>query len=171
MTPDGNHTTAEPPLVGRYNIDTGSSTVIFRTAHMFGLGPVRGTFAIVSGTADIAEPLAGSAVHVELDAASFTTGSKGRDGAIRSARFLDAAGHPTITYETGSITESTLTGTLTVRDVSQPVTLTIEEYAQTPKGFTARATTRIDRMAFGVKAARGMAQRHLDVELQVTFVR
>ena len=47
----------QTPQLGRYEIDASQSRVTFRTRQMFGLGPVRGTFAIRSGTADIAEPL------------------------------------------------------------------------------------------------------------------
>ncbi|GAA1368592.1 YceI family protein [Streptomyces beijiangensis] len=170
MENNRDHTTTAPPL-GRYRIDTGASAVVFRTRHLFGLAPVRGTFAVRSGTVDIAEPLGASAVRVEIDAASFTTGSGARDGAVRSARFLDTARHPVLTYATDGITEAALTGTLTVCGVSRPVTLAIEEYAMTPEGFTARATTRIDRTEFGVTASRGMAGRYLEVELTVSCVR
>jgi polyisoprenoid-binding protein YceI len=159
-----------PPRLGRYLIDT-TSTVTFTTRHIFGLAPVRGTFAVRSGTVDVAEPLDDSVVSVEIDAATFATGTKARDSAVRSARFLDTDRHPVLTYVSDGVTESALTGTLTASGVSRPVTLTIEEYATDPEGFTARATTRIDRTEFGVTAARGMAGRYLDVELKVRCVR
>src|SRR5262249_15913635 len=50
------HTESEimqAPQLGHYEIDASRSTVRFRTRHMFGLGPVRGTFAIRSGSAEI----------------------------------------------------------------------------------------------------------------------
>jgi SAM-dependent methyltransferase len=42
------------PQLGHYEIDASRSTVIFRARHMFGLGSVRGTFAVRSSAADIA---------------------------------------------------------------------------------------------------------------------
>src|SRR6516165_201376 len=75
--------TQAPPL-GHYEIDVSRSRVKFRTRHMFGLGPVRGTFAIRSGSADIAEPLADSAIHAEIDTASFRTGNRQRDRSVLS---------------------------------------------------------------------------------------
>jgi polyisoprenoid-binding protein YceI len=163
-------TTATPRL-GAYRIDTAASTVTFTTRHFFGLAPVRGTFALRSGTVDIAEPRAASAVHVEIDTASFTTGDGARDDAVRSPRFLDTARHPVMTYTADGLTDTTLTGTLTVCGVARRIPLTVEAYDATPEGFTARATARIDRMHFGVTAARGLAGRYLEVEVRVSCVR
>ena len=63
--------------------------------------PVRGTFAIRSGSVDIAEPLADSAVRAEIDAASFRTGNQQRDQTVLSARFLDADRFPVISFRDG----------------------------------------------------------------------
>ena len=60
-----------------------------------------------------------------------------------------------------------LTGELTVRDVSQPVTLAIESVEAADRGFRARATTRIDRYAFGLTRLKGMGGRFFDIELVV----
>ena len=162
---------AATPQLGRYEIDTGSSTVRFRTRHLFGLGPVRGSFAIRAGTVDIAEPLAGSRIRAEIDAASFRTGNPARDAAVRSARLLDAKTHPVMTFTSERTDGSTLTGTLTVRDVTRPVTLSIEQSAVSPGSFTARAAARIDRTEFGVTASRGLAGRYLDLTLEVRCLR
>ena len=159
------------PQLGRYEIDPGGSTVTFRTRHLFGLGPVRGTFAIRSGTIDVAEPLADSGAHADIEAASFRTGNGQRDGVVRSARFLDASRHPLITFRSEGIDHSVLTGTLTVRGVTRPVTLAVELADVSPQSFTARATTRVDRTEFGVSASRGLAGRYLDLSLEVRCVR
>lgn len=49
--------------------------------------------------------------------------------------------------------------------MTRPVTLVIEPAEAHGNGFRARATARIDRYACGVTAAKGMAGRHLDIEL------
>src|SRR5580700_8424465 len=105
--------------LGRYEIDASRSRVTFRTRHMFGLGPVRGTFAIRSGSVDIAEPLTDSAIHAEIDTASFRTPNPVRNQSVRSAKFLDAARFPVISFRDGRVCADgrTLSGTLTVRDV------------------------------------------------------
>ncbi|MFI6683850.1 YceI family protein [Streptomyces sp. NPDC050485] len=170
METNQDRTTAAPGL-GRYEIDPAGSTVTFTTRHVFGLLPVHGSFAIRSGTVDIVEPLTASSVRAEVDPASFRTGSRQRDTAVRSARFLDTARHPVMTYTADRLDGTALTGTLTVCGVTQPVTLAIENSASSAGAFTARATTRIDRTRFGVTASRGMAGRYLDVRVEVRCVR
>jgi two-component system sensor histidine kinase DesK len=59
-------------------------------------------------------------------------------------------------------------GELTIRQISSPVTLAIDSVEPAGAGFRARATTRVDRYALGVTAAKGMAARHLDIDLAVT---
>jgi polyisoprenoid-binding protein YceI len=158
-----------PPL-GRYEIDVSRSKVTFRTRHMFGLGPVRGTFAIRSGSVDIAEPLGDSAVHAEIDAASFRTGNGQRDQAVLSARLLDAARFPALSFR-GQPDGKTIHGTLTVRDVARPVSLSIGQLTVGGQSFTATATVRVDRTEFGVTAMRGLAGRYLDLTAEVRCTR
>lgn len=119
------------------------------------------------------DPAAGQAsATVALSTASFDTGNPSRDRTVRSGRFLDASQYPHITYRAGTLTQAggrwMLSGELTVRQVSSPVTLTIESVEPAQAGFRVRATARIDRYALGVTAARGMAARHLDLDLAVT---
>lgn len=161
------HVTATPQL-GRYDIDTRGSISTFRTRHLFGLMPVRGTFTIRTGTIDVAEPLTDSSIRVEIETASFYTGDERRDGNVRSARFLDAARHPIMTFVSERVDGNAVSGTLTVRDVARPVSLSIERSAVSPEAFTARATARVDRTEFGVTASRGLAGRYLDLSMEVT---
>ncbi|WP_199429542.1 YceI family protein [Qaidamihabitans albus] len=170
MNTKRDHGTATPQL-GRYEIDTSNSAVTFRSRHLFGLMPVRGTFAIRTGTVDVAEPLACSSVHVEIETASFHTGNERRDSDVRSARFLDTHRHPVLTFVAEHVDARTIAGTLTALGVTRPVDLSVEQFDVSPGAFTARATTRIDRTEFGVTAARGLAGRHLDVSLAVKCVR
>lgn len=163
-------TLAAPP-VGRYEIDTSRSTVRFRTRHLFGLAPVRGTFAIRGGTIEVAEPPTGSTAHAEIDAASFRTGNPARDKTVRSARFLGASRYPVMTFVSERLTPPTVPGTLTVRGVTRPVALSIEHLEVEPGSFTARAAVRIDRTEFGVTASPGMAGRRLDLTVEIRCVR
>jgi polyisoprenoid-binding protein YceI len=159
------------PGPGRYEIDTSCSAVTFRTRHLFGLAPVRGSFAIRAGTIDVAEPLVGSSVYVQIDAASFRTGNEQRDSNVRSERLLDAGRYPDITFGSEGMDGPALTGTLTVRNVTMPVSLSIEQSTVTPRSFNVLATTRIDRNEFGVTAYRGLAARYLDMTVEVRCVR
>ena len=134
--------------------------------------------AIRGGLVDIADPITDSSVQVEIDTTSFHTGSRHRDGDVRSARFLDAARYRSMTFTSERLDRSEgrwmLAGTLTVRDIARPVSLTIERSTVqpgTPNSFVVWASTRIDRTEFGLTAAKGMAGRHLDVSLRILGVR
>ena len=159
------------PRPGRYEIDTSCSAVTFRTRHLFGLAPVRGSFTIRAGTIDVGEPLGGSSVHVQIDPASFRTGNGQRDDNVRSERLLDADRYPVITFRSEGVDGPALTGTLTVRNVTMPVTLSIEQTTVRARWFNARASTRIDRTEFGLTAYRGVAGRYLDLTIEVRCVR
>jgi polyisoprenoid-binding protein YceI len=168
----------QAPPIGRHGIDLRGSTITFKSRHLFGLAPVAGTMAIRHGLVDIADPLTESSVQVEIDTASFHTGSRHRDQDVRSPRFLDAERYPSMTFTSRRLARSngrwTLFGTLTVRDIARPVSLTIERSTVPPgqpTSFVVWATTRIDRTEFGLTAARGLAGRHLDISLRIQGVR
>ncbi len=163
---------ASVPAAGRYRVDPARSSVTFRTRHLFGLGAVSGTMTVASGEITVDPEVPQAAVTAVVSAASFETGSRARDRDVRSARFLNTAQHPDITFRAGNLTGAagrwTLAGELTVRDVTSPATLALESVERAGAGFVACATTRIDRYAFGVTAAKGLATRYLDVTLSVT---
>ena len=163
-------TKAIPPL-GRYQIDPDGSRVTFRTRHLFGLAPVRGSFALRGGTVDVTEPLTASRIHAEIDAASFRTGNPMRNAQVRSAQFLAADAHPVMAFSSEVLDGQVLAGTLTVREVTRPVSVLAEITEVSPGSFTARATVRIDRYDFGVTASRGLAGRYLDVTVEARCVR
>jgi polyisoprenoid-binding protein YceI len=76
-----------------------------------------------------------------------------------------------LTFTSGELDRAVINGMLTVRDVTRPVSLAVEEAVTSPRSFTARATTRIDRTDFGLVAARGLAGRYLDISVEVQCVR
>jgi polyisoprenoid-binding protein YceI len=165
--------TATAPQPGHYDIDPSRSRVTFATRHLFGLGRVTGSFAIRGGTADVTEPVAASAIYAEIETASFRTKNRQRDHSVLSPRFLDPAGHPVMTFRSDRIEAAgqVLTGTLTVRGTTRPVTLAVTRCDVSPGSFTARVTTRIDRTEFGITAAGGLAARYLDLTVEVQCTR
>jgi polyisoprenoid-binding protein YceI len=64
-----------------------------------------------------------------------------------------------------------LPGMLTVRGVTRPASLLIEQIAVTPESFTAGGTMHIDRAEFGVTAYRALADRYLGRTVEVRCVR
>lgn len=158
------------PAAGRYRIDADRSSVEFRTRHMFGLGSVSGTMRVASGEINLDPAVPQVSIAATVDATSFASGHKKRDSDVHK-KFLQVEAHPEFTFRAAGLTEAenrwTVTGQLTVLGVSEPVTLSIESVEIAGQGFVTRAATRIDRYAYGVTAAKGMAARYLDVVLTV----
>ncbi|MFC9945007.1 YceI family protein [Streptomyces pratensis] len=159
------------PAPGTYTIDPERSTITFRTRHVFGLAGVDGSFSVLSGRIRIAAEAAESDATAVVDAASFTTGNDTRDKVVRSDKYLATAAHPHISFTSDVVRESqgsyTLHGELTVRATTRPVELLIEQSSSGAEEISFRATTKIDRYAFGITADKGMTARHLTLTLDV----
>lgn len=161
--------TLQTPQTGRYSLDTTTPSVAFATRHMFGLGKVRGQFAVTRGTVTVADRIEDSALDIEISAASFSTRNPLRDGQVRSALFLSARRHPVITFRSTAVESGpaswVIPGTLTVKGTSAPVELTVTGIAVHGSSVVFTATATIDRYALGVTMMRGMAARHLTVQI------
>ncbi len=121
--------------------------------------PVEGIFEKFS--AEIVfdpENLEGSRATVRIDTASVNSQSKDRDDAIRSAGLLDVAQWPSALFETETFTRTgpeafEAKGTLTLRDITQEVTLPFElRLSEAGDAWTAQATgkLRVWRLDYGV---------------------
>lgn len=172
-TLDAQHVPAALPA-GRYGIDPGGSSIRFRTRHLFGLGAVSGKMAISSGEIVVTDPPASSTVSATVDAATFDTSNARRDRDVRSARFLHVDEHPTMSFAASAPVSRdghwVIPGQLTVRQTTRPIELTVHSLGMTAGKVRARATTRVDRYAFGIAGAKGMAARHLDVDVDLELV-
>src|SRR5215211_1320687 len=111
-----------------WTIDPAHSTVEFVAKHMM-ITTVKGRFAEFEGTivAD-EEHLADSSVEVTMKAASLDTRSEQRDAHLRPD-FLDVETYPEVTFRStglsGTKDEFQLTGDLTIRGVTRPITLDV----------------------------------------------
>ena len=127
----------EVPGPGKWELDHDHTVLSFVARHMI-FTKVRGRFIDFSGAIFIEEDLTQSRVVLEIDAASLATGVNDRDNHLRSADFLNVEEFPNITFKSTSVdlAESTLTGDLTIRGTTHPVTLpfTYEGTAPYPWG-------------------------------------
>ena len=168
-------TDTQLPAPGRCYLDPDATTVRFATRHLFGLAPVRGAMPVLSGAVHVGDPIGTSLVQVELDAAGFATGNQQRDAMVRGPRYLDGDAHPTVTFTAdGPVRDETgwrLDGTLTVRGVTRPARLRITRVSADGDAFVVDAETRVDRVAFGITATRGLAARYLRVSVHARVVR
>jgi polyisoprenoid-binding protein YceI len=115
------------PEAGTFTLDPPHTFAYFAVQHLV-VGRVRGRFNAVSGTITIADDPQSSTVVVQIETASISTQNETQDEDLRSARYLDVAAFPCMTYRGTGVTPQlgggwTVTGELTVRDVTRPVAL------------------------------------------------
>ena len=124
------------------------------------LSKVRGQFTGISGTiVDAADDPKRSSVKAAIDVTTLITGDPQRDEHLRSPDFFDVANHPTMTFESRSISgpreHLKVTGDLTIRGQTREVTLDVtfnglgtNPLGQAVAGFT--AVTQLNRKDFGL---------------------
>lgn len=156
------------PAAGRYTLDPLRSSLTLRT-RLFGLHGLSVSMYVAEGQIDVDPAGPRAMVTAAVSAASFSTDNPRRDRDIRSPRFLQADKYPVLAYRAGTLGEDdgrlTLAGELTVRDATKPVTLEIDSIRRTGRGFLAHATTRVDRVDFGLTTARWMGGRFFEIDL------
>ena|GEM_PF-472252 len=159
------------PTPGIYRIEPGASTVEFTTTHLFGLGKVAGKLTIDAGGISVATTPTASTVSLTVPTFSFDTGNSSRDKAVTSKRFLDATRHPVISFASSELQQDgdhgLLTGDLTLRGVSTPLDVRIDEAVCEGSSFTATATGVVDRYDPGVTKVKGVAGRRLEFAVTI----
>lgn len=167
------------------SIDPSHSAIHFSVRHMM-FAKVRGSFGSwkTELTLDPAQ-IERSRVEVEIDARSIDTGVTDRDAHLRSADFLDVEKYPVIRFRSTGIEAGkdmlTVNGELTIRDVTRPVTLTVDRLGEGTDpwgkqrfGFSARGS--IDRKDFGLswnqvlEAGGVLVGERVDIEIDVQAV-
>lgn len=147
-----------PSAETKWVVDMVHSQVDFGVRHL--VGRVRGTFDrwyAVLATKDGDWKL--GTVNVSVQTASLNTGNAYRDADLRSERFFAVARYPKMTFEgTGfAVSDSTLsvTGILTIRGHSKPVTLSgqyrgIAKDSDGHERIAFEATGAVDRRDFDI---------------------
>lgn len=118
----------------RWNLDTTHAEVEFAVKHLM-ISTVKGRFKTFTGFGETAADGTLKSVEMSIDTSSIDTNVQQRDDHLRSADFFDVASHPTITFTSKQVIQKdsavTITGDLTIRGASRPVTLTGEYAAPT----------------------------------------
>ena len=118
-------TAATTLATGTWTIDPTHTEVGFVARHLM-VSKVRGSFADVSGTVEVAEQLGDSTASVSIRTASVSTGTADRDAHLRGEDFFDSEAFPEMTFVSTSFDGATLTGDLTIKGVTKPVSLDVE---------------------------------------------
>jgi polyisoprenoid-binding protein YceI len=147
-------------LTGTYTIDPSHSRVGFVARHAM-VTKVRGSFNEFEGSAVLdGDNPAASTASVTIQVASIDTRNEQRDGHLRSNDFLAIDEFPQITFVSTGVRQSAddefeLTGDLTIKGVTKPVTVpftfegtAVDPFGNTRIGFEGAVT--INRKDYGV---------------------
>lgn len=162
MTTASTTTTLSPAeLAGDYALDPTHSRLGFVARHAM-VTKVRGSFDEFEGSAhlDFEDPSKSSA-SVTFAMASINTRQTQRDDHLRTSDFFDVTNYPTGRFQSTAVTKVDdetyeLTGDLTLRGVTKPVTITWEStgvardpYGNLRVGFEGKAV--LSRKDFGIE--------------------
>ena len=187
MTIETGTATQPATVTGTYQIDPAHSRIGFVARHAM-VTKVRGQFNDFSGTLhlDEADP-SRSTADVTVQMRSVETGQPQRDEHLRNSDFFEVDAYPTMTFrstraERHGDDNYRLTGDLTIKGVSRPVTLDIEynglvrdPFGNDRAGFEARAT--INRKDWGLtwnvalEAGGFMVSDKINLELDIAAVK
>ena len=123
----------------QWNIDTAHSEINFKVRHLV-VSTVTGHFERFNARIDAANgEFSDAKIMFDADVDSISTKNAQRDGHLKSADFFDAANHPKLSFISTSVKklsdhELQVTGDLTMRGVTRPVTLDVV-YNGTVAGF------------------------------------
>lgn len=175
-------TTKPSELTGNYVLDTAHTRIGFVARHAMAT-KVRGQFDEFEGSAHLdGDDPSKSSAELTIQANSLQTRNQQRDEHLRS-KFLDMDNHPTITFTSTGVeqvdeTKFKVTGDLTIRGVTKPVTVDFElTGAENPSGnfrvgFEGSVT--INRKDWGVNwnAATGvLVSEKVTLEFDVAAIR
>ena len=118
-----------------WQFDPFHTQVEFAAKHL-GMMTVRGHFAGINATGTIyPDNPEASSVDITIQTASIRTHNENRDNDLRSSNFLEVDKYPTITFKSTKVEAAgedryTMTGDLTIKGHTQPVTLAVIKYGE-----------------------------------------
>ena len=104
------------------------SEVQFKAKHLM-ITNVTGSFKTISASVEAENAdFSNAKISFSAETASVSTNNEPRDGHLKSPDFFDAAKFPAIKFEAAAYnaSEGKVTGELTIKDVTKPVTLAVE---------------------------------------------
>ncbi|HEV7585678.1 MAG TPA: YceI family protein [Solirubrobacteraceae bacterium] len=167
--------TKDPPaLAGSWQVDPQASHARFLAGTLAGLVRTAGRFRSLSGDLHVDEARALGALV--LDSSSIDTGNRMRDRHLRSRDFFHVKRHPQLRYEARSLTRNDdgsarIDGQLTVAGASTPLPLEVTLHAPSDGVLELACQTEVDRIALGVRGARGMVPRSVQLDIALTLRR
>jgi polyisoprenoid-binding protein YceI len=179
--------TVPTTLTGNYTIDPSHSRIGFVARHAM-VTKVRGSFNEFEGTGyfDAEEPTT-SRAQLTIKTASIDTRNADRDGHLKSNDFFDMENYPHITFVSTRVEQVDpdnyrVTGDLTIKGVTKPVTVDVEytgtaidPFGNTRIGFEGKTT--VNRKDWGVnwnaalEAGGVLVSEKVTLEFEVSAIR
>jgi polyisoprenoid-binding protein YceI len=160
-------------LAGTWRVDAVESHARFTARTMAGLVSVPGRFRTLAGTMSLDE--GGTSGGLALDTASIDTGNRLRDRHLRSSAFFGAANHPELRYEVDSLgvdgASLSIDGELLVAGTRIRLPLAAELRHRGDDAVEIACRTQLDRLELGIRGARGMVPRTVDLDVAVVLRR
>lgn len=143
-----------------WTLDPTHSEIHFKVKHLM-ITTVTGSFGNFTATAKTdKDDFSDAAISFSADTTSVDTGNEQRDTHLKSADFFDAEKFPKLSFASTGYSRNAdgdykLTGNLTIKDVTKPVTLDVEfggvatdPWGNTKAGFT--LSGKLNRKDFGL---------------------
>jgi polyisoprenoid-binding protein YceI len=153
-------TLPEGTLTGDYEIDASHSRIGFAAKHAM-VATVRGQFTGYRAEVHLDEENpAASSVRLEIDTTTVDSGNADRDAHLRTPDFFDVDNYPAFVFQSKKVEKAdddvyTLIGDLTIKGVTQPVSVEFEATGSTNDpwgnfrvGFEGRTT--VNRRDWGL---------------------
>ena len=165
---------------GTYVPDDRHAYISFSYSHL-GLSNPQLFFTDFDATVELnGGNVGGSSVSIVIDAASIDSALPELDDDLKSARFFDVENHPKITFHSTSYEQSSedggqLTGDLSVRGVTRPVTLDVKINSAAMNRMSRKemlgisATGTIKRSDYGLDTMLPMVGDEVSLDIQVEF--
>lgn len=144
----------------KWALDPSHSEIQFKVKHMM-ISSITGEFTKFDATMETENnDFSSIKANFSADIDSINTKNEQRDGHLKSPDFFDAPAHPQLTFESQKLEKKddenyTLTGNLTIKGVTNPVTLAVvnngvikDPYGYNRTGF--EISGKINRKDFGL---------------------
>ncbi len=141
--------------VSKWTIDKSRSAVKFTVTHMV-VSETEGSFKSFKGTMQNTKPdFSDAKIEFSIDVNSVSTENDNRDKHLKGDDFFNAQKYPQMKFVSTTFTPSgdnkyKLSGNLTIRDVTKPVTFDVVSTGAADKPAF-KATTKIDRFDYNLK--------------------
>lgn len=143
---------------GKFPIDKSKSSVAFTVTHMV-VSEAEGSFKVFNGSLESEKPdFTDAKIEFSVDVKSVNTSNENRDKHLKGPDFFDSGKFPVMKFVSTSFTHLDgsnykLSGNLTIKEVTKPVTFTViySGLSSDQKTAVFNAKTTLDRFDYGLQ--------------------